>query len=88
MNQDEQRTLIELLEEIHDPMRGNRIQHDLKDIMLIGIMSIVCGANSFTGMEIWRQTHEELLRQFLELPYGMSSHDHLTMGSLWIDVSG
>ncbi|MDK2991784.1 MAG: hypothetical protein PWP48_1017, partial [Clostridiales bacterium] len=85
MNQDEQRTLIELLEEIPDPRRGNRIQHNLKDIILIGIMSIVCGANSFTGMEIWGQTHEELLRQFLELPYGIPSHD--TFGDVFSALS-
>ena len=70
-----QKDLSILLEEIPDPRRGNRIRHNLKDILLIGILSNICNADGFTGMEIWGQTHEQVLRNFLELPYGIPSHD-------------
>lgn len=68
-------TLDEILEEIEEPRRGNAIKHILKDILMIGILSIVCTADTFTGMEIFAQIHEKVLREFLELPYGIPSHD-------------
>jgi len=77
--------LSKLLDEIPDPRRGNRTRHNLKDILLIGIMSMICNADGFTGMEIWGQTHEKTLREVLELPYGIPSHD--TFGDVFSALS-
>lgn len=54
---------------------GNAIRHQLKDIVAIGILAILCNANTFVGMRLFGETHEKELREVLELPHGIPSHD-------------
>ena len=75
MNKSEQKTLLELLEELPDHRAGNAIRHQLKDIIAIGILAILCNANTFVGMQLFGETHEKELREVLELPHGIPSHD-------------
>lgn len=69
------KTLQELLSEVPDCRKGNAIRHRLNDIMLIGLLCVICNGDTFTDMELFGQTHETVLREFLELPYGIPSHD-------------
>ena len=71
----EEISLYELLDGVEEPRRGNAIKHNLKDIIIIGVLSTICNADDFTGMQIFGETHKELLEQFLELPNGIPSHD-------------
>lgn len=75
MNKSEEKTLLELLGELPDHRVGNAIRHQLKDIIAIGILSILCNANTFVGMQLFGETHEKELREVLELPHGIPSHD-------------
>ena len=68
-------SLYDLLDEVEEPRRGNAIKHNLKDIIFIGLLSTICNADDFTGMQIFGETHKELFEQFLELPHGIPSHD-------------
>lgn len=67
--------LVELLSEIEDYRKGNAIKHNFLDILTIGIFAILCGANTFTGMQEYGKLHEADFRKFLELPHGIPSHD-------------
>ena len=47
----------------------------LNDILLIGIISVICSADSWNEMELYAQEKEDFLRTFLDLPNGIPSHD-------------
>ena len=69
------KSLNDLLDTIPEPRKGNAIKHNLKDIIFIALLSVICNADSYVGMQIFGETHEDILKQFLELPYGIPSHD-------------
>jgi len=75
MNKTETGIFIEILNEIPDYRRGNAIRHSLSEIIIIAILAILCNANTLTGIERFGKAHERELREFLELPYGIPSHD-------------
>ena len=75
MNKTETKLFLELLDEIPEHRQGNAIRHNLVDILTIAILAILCNANTLTGMEQFGKTHEAELREFLELPKGIPSHD-------------
>ena len=75
MNTTEKKTLLELLSEIPDHRKGNAIKHSLTDVLTIGILAILCNANTFVGMQLFGETHYDELKTVLELPYGIPSHD-------------
>ncbi len=84
MNKSEQRTLMELLGEIEDRRTGNAVRYRLDEVLMIGILSIMCNAKTFTGMEIFGQTHEAELRKYMELANGIPSHD--TFGDIFSNI--
>lgn len=61
--------------QITDFRRSHRQLYDLESILLIGIISVICGADSWNEMENYAQSKEEFLRTFLDLPNGIPSHD-------------
>ena len=69
------RKLRSIFSQIDDPRRDLTKLHQLNDILLIGIISVICGADSWNEMELYAQEKEEFLRTFLELPNGIPSHD-------------
>lgn len=75
MNKTEQKTLVELLEELPDERKGNALKHKLAEVIMIGILCIMCNGMTFTAMELFGKTHEKELREFMELPHGIPSHD-------------
>jgi len=60
---------------IEDFRRPHRKVYELESILLIGIISVICGADSWNEMESYAQSKEEFLRSFLDLPNGIPSHD-------------
>lgn len=61
--------------QIPDFRRSHKQLYDLESILLIGIISVICGADSWNEMESYAQSKEEFLRTFLDLPNGIPSHD-------------
>jgi predicted transposase YbfD/YdcC len=45
------------------------------DIIAIVFFAMLAGADEWTAYEIFGKEHEEYLRQYLELPHGIPSHD-------------
>lgn len=61
--------------QIPDFRRSHKQLYDLESVLLIGIISVICGANSWNEMEDYAQSKEEFLLTFLDLPNGIPSHD-------------
>lgn len=69
------RTLLEFLNDIPDPRRGNGIRHKFEEILIIAILAILSDCRTYTDMATFAEVREEWLRGFLELPGGIPSHD-------------
>lgn len=68
-----------------DPRIARTRKHQLIDILFIAICTIICGGEGFTDMELFGRSKEEWLRRFLELPYGIPSHDTFRRVFLLLD---
>jgi predicted transposase YbfD/YdcC len=63
-------------ENIKDPRRESKLRlHKLGDILFILLSATICGVESITAIEEWAYEKEAWLRQYLELPNGIPSHD-------------
>jgi predicted transposase YbfD/YdcC len=62
--------------EIEDPRVADRNhRHKLDDIFAIVILATICGADNWVEIAEFGQSREDWLREFLELPHGIPSHD-------------
>ena len=67
--------LRSILEQIDDPRRDLTRLHNLNDILLIGIIAVICGADTWNEIEQYAVEKEDFLRTFLGLPNGIPSHN-------------
>lgn len=58
-----------------DPRTGNARRHDLLEILVIAVSSMVCGAESCVDMALFGRSKVAFLRRFLRLEGGIPSHD-------------
>jgi len=58
-----------------DPRHDRTRIHKLSDILVIAICAIICHADSWEDVEAYGQAKIAWLRTFLELEYGIPSHD-------------
>lgn len=68
-------TVTKYFASLPDPRTGNAIHHLLGDILVIALCATICGADGWVEVEAWGHAKEAWLRQFLELPNGIPSHD-------------
>lgn len=57
-------------------------RHQLSDILVLTILAVICGAESWVDVEHFGQSKKRWLKKFLELPNGIPSHD--TIGRVFI----
>ena len=62
-------------EEVPDFRLNRRKLHKLGDILMLSLCAVLSGAEDFEDMENYGKQKEDFLRQFLELPNGIPSHD-------------
>jgi predicted transposase YbfD/YdcC len=67
--------LVEHFAEIDDPRIERTKRHKLIDILTIAILAVICGADSWVGMESFGKAKHQWLKTILELPHGIPSHD-------------
>jgi predicted transposase YbfD/YdcC len=67
-------TIIGYFAEVDDPREDNR-RHLLLDIIVMAICAAICGADTWTDVELFGKSKEKWFRGFLELPHGIPSHD-------------
>ena len=58
-----------------DPRSEHTRRHKLVDIVIVAILAVICGADSWTDIEEFGKAREAWLRKYLELPNGIPSHD-------------
>lgn len=68
-------TLLDHFTNLTDPRIDRTKDHKLIDIVAIAICGMLCGADNWVAMEQYGHAKEEWLKQFLELPNGIPSHD-------------
>ncbi len=79
--------LVSIFGSIKDPRSHINQLHNLSDILLIGITSVVCGAETWKQMVEFANSKEDFLRDFLELPNGIPSEDTINRLFSSIDSS-
>jgi predicted transposase YbfD/YdcC len=60
---------------LEDPRDALRRRHKLIEMVVIAIAAVLCGADGWVGIAAFGRSKEGWLRQFLELPHGIPSHD-------------
>ena len=77
MRETELRRMIaeEFLSVIQDPRVERTRKHSLETILVIALLAVICGADSFVAMETYAKSREEWLATFLDLEGGVPSHD-------------
>ena len=68
-------SLLLALSALPDPRTGNAQRHNLLDMLVIALTASICGAESCVDFADFGRDREALLREFLELPGGLPSHD-------------
>jgi hypothetical protein len=77
MRETELRRLIadEFLSVIQDPRVDRTRKHSLETILVIALLAVICGADSFVAMETYAKARKEWLAGFLDLDEGVPSHN-------------
>src|SRR5215831_7564435 len=86
MSEWEATSLEECFGDLPDPRVSGRCDHKLIDIIMIAVCAVICGAESWTGVETFGKAKRGWLKQFLELPNGIPSHD--TFGRVFASLDG
>jgi len=79
---------VEILDALEDPRVDRTKLHNLTDILVLSVLAVICGADSFVAIALFGQLNEAWLRTFLELPHGIPSHDTLGRVLARLDASG
>lgn len=74
-NQLAKASLIAHLSEVPDPRIDRRKDHDLLDVLVISVCTLLCAGESFNDMEDFGKAKYEWFKTFLNLRNGIPSHD-------------
>lgn len=69
--------LQEIFAQIPDPRINRRKLHLLDDILLLTLLAVICGAESYEAIELFGKSKSDFLKKILQLPNGIPSHDTL-----------
>lgn len=65
---------IACFSDVTDPRQEN-IRHDLHEVLLIGLCTMLCGGEDCSDMAEFGHAKVDFLKQFLRLRHGIPSHD-------------
>jgi predicted transposase YbfD/YdcC len=68
------RKLKRMFSKLKDP-RASNVRHDLLEIIFIALAATLAGARTCTEIAHYGREKEAMLRQILDLPHGIPSHD-------------
>ena len=63
------------LSTVIDMRQKKKIKHKMSEIIALVFLSMLSNVEEWTKIEVFGKEHEEFLRQYLELPNGIPSHD-------------
>ena len=64
-------SLQEALEGVEDMRRERSVMYPLVEILMIMLLAIVCGATSYTKIEMWGKSKENWLKKHMKIEYGI-----------------
>lgn len=73
-------SILECFQDLEDPRSAVNRKHLLGDLIVISICAVIAGADGPKAIGVWAASNRDWLKQHLELPYGIPSHD--TIGRL------
>ncbi len=73
--------LADVFVSISDPRQAGKVKHDLVEMLVVAVMGVLVGADTFVEIELWAKAKLEWLRRYLRLEHGIASHD--TFGRLF-----
>lgn len=65
----------QLFEGVSDPRRSNATRYDLHEMLMIGLLCVLCGGEGCHDMSLFGRSKEKFLRRFMVLEHGIPSHD-------------
>ena len=68
-------SIYDYFSQIPDPRLNRNKKHKLTDIIVLSILAVLCGAESYDSIEEFGKARIEFLKQVLQLPNGIPSHD-------------
>ena len=68
-------SLYETAARLHDPRVKGRSKHLLADIVILAVLAVTSGAESYEAIEEFGRFHYQTLKKRLRLPNGIPSHD-------------
>ena len=64
-----------IFEGVEDPRQSNATRHDLHEMLMIGLLSTMCGGEGCSDMALFGHTKRAFLDSFMTLKHGIPSHD-------------
>jgi predicted transposase YbfD/YdcC len=68
-------TLMEAFAILPEPRNGPAQRHDLREMILMALCAVLCGANTWVDVAEWAEDHLTWLRQYIPAEEGAPSHD-------------
>jgi predicted transposase YbfD/YdcC len=68
-------TLTEAFAGLPDPRTGPAQRHDLREMIVMALCAVLCGADTWVDVAEWAEDNEEWLKKYLVLANGTPSHD-------------
>lgn len=81
------RELLSCFGTIEEPRQCGKVVHRLIDILAITVCAVLTHAETFEDIALYGRHKEEWLRKFLELPFGIPSHDTFRRVFMLIDAN-
>lgn len=75
MEENDLRDLASILTQVEDPRLERTKRHRLRDIIILAICGILCGADGWVEIEAFGKAKETFFTELLGLPNGIPSHD-------------
>jgi len=75
MSERDRVSIVDCFADMEDPRFAHLCLHKLIDILVIAICAVICGANNWVEIADFGRAKYAWLKQFLELPCGIPSHD-------------
>lgn len=67
--------LLDYVSTVTDLRQEKKVLHKMKDIIMLVFFAMLANADDWVEMEMFGNEHEDFLRNYLELPNGIPSHD-------------
>jgi hypothetical protein len=84
MEERDLRDLETIFAHVEDPRMERTKLHRLRDIIIIAICGVICGADGWVGIEEFGKAKEAWFTELLQLPNGIPSHD--TFGRVFAHI--